>query len=300
MFPILLSSPRVPSYGAILVLACGLGWWLARRRARGLGIPVWHIDWLVPLLLAGAGVGARLTSLGSQWVADDSGNDRLLYGGLLTAVGVAVVYAKVACLPLGRLGDAFAFALPVGICLLRVGCFLGGCCWGDICGSPDRLSVVEDQAWRRQVQTFPPLCDGDWPLAVTFPAGSPAYYQHLTAGLLPPGAERSLPVHPVQLYETAACLGLLGLLCMLDARLRRWGESFLACGVGYSAIRFVVEWFRADTRPLVWGLTLAQLASIFCAGMCLIAWRMRRRLAQAGHADLHRAVPQQEGGQSSN
>lgn len=299
MFPILLSSPRVPSYGAILVLACGLGWWLARRRACGLGIPPWHIDCLVPLLLAGAGVGARLASLGSQWLADDGGNDRLLYGGLLTAVGVAVVYAKVARLPLGRLGDAFAFALPVGICLLRVGCFLGGCCWGDICAPADRLSIVEDQTWRRQVQTIPPLCDGDWPLAVTFPAGSPAYYQHLTAGLLPPSAERSLPVHPVQLYEAAASLGLLGLLFLLDGRLRRWGESLLAFGLGYSAIRFVVEWFRADTRPLVWGLTPSQLASICCAGVCLVLWRIRLRLAKAGHPDLDRVAPRREGGQSS-
>ena len=98
------------------------------------------------------------------------------------------------------------------------------------------------------------MCGDDWPLAVRYPAGSPAFHQHLTAGLLPPNADRSLPVHPVQLYEAAAVLVLWGLLWLVDPRLRRWGESFLLFGLGYCAIRFVCEWFRADSAPLGMGL----------------------------------------------
>jgi len=54
MHPVLLSVPKIPSYGVLLLLAWTVGWWLARRRSRGCGIPVWHIDWLAPLLLGGA------------------------------------------------------------------------------------------------------------------------------------------------------------------------------------------------------------------------------------------------------
>jgi phosphatidylglycerol:prolipoprotein diacylglycerol transferase len=264
----------------MLLLAWGIGWWVARRRARGLGIPAWHIDWLVPLLLISTAVGTRLAGRFCQTLSDGVGNDRVLYGGLSSAVTVGIVYGVAARIPLGRLGDAFAFSLPLGIGLLRIGCFFAGCCWGDVCACPERFAAVDDQAWRRQVQTIPGVCSENWPVCVTFPAGSPAYYQHLTAGLLPPSAERSLPVHPVQLYEMAASLALLGVLLLVDGRLRHWGESFLVFGVGYSVVRFAVEWFRADNQLLAYELTCSQLASIAFACLCVLVWGVRLILAK--------------------
>ncbi len=280
MYPTLVSVPWFKSYGAMLLLAWGVGWWVARRRARRLGIPSWKIDWLVPLLLISTALGTRLGGRFCQTLSGGAGNDRVLYGGLLLAVAVGAIYGAVVRTPLGKLGDAFALSLPLIIALLRVGCILGGCCWGDVCVRPDRLATVDDQAWRRQVQTIPSVCNEDWPISVTFPAGSPAYYQHLTAGLLPPSAERSLPVHPVQLYEMAASLVLLGVLLLVDGRLRRWGESFLLFGIGYTAIRFAVEWFRADNPLLAYDLTFSQWASIAFACLCVLMWAVRLALAR--------------------
>lgn len=276
MHPVLLSAPHIPSYGVMLLLAWGVGWWLARWRSRRCGIPVWHIDWLTPLLLGGAALGARLSGRAMQSLTPGGGNDRLLYGALLTALVVAAVYARIVRLPFARVCDAFAFSLPAGTSLLRVGCFLAGCCWGDVCVAPLRLAAVADPAWTRQVQTFPNLCGADWPLRVTFPAGSPAYVQHRTAGWLPSAASRSLPVHPVQLYEAVAVLVLLGFLVLLDGRLRRWGELFLLSVLGYAAVRFVLDWFRADLEPLAWGLTASQWASLAAAGACLFLGNIRR------------------------
>jgi prolipoprotein diacylglyceryltransferase len=284
MHALLLSVPKIPSYGVLLLLAWTVGWWLARRRSRGCGIPVWHIDWLAPLLLGGAALGARLSGRLMQTLGDGGGNDRLLYGALLAALVVAALSAKIARLPFARLCDAFAFSLPAGIILLRAGCFLGGCCWGDICVVPEQLTVAADPAWTRQVQTFPKLCGADWPLRVTFPAGSPAYLQHRTAGLLAPMASRSLPVHPVQLYEAAAVLVLLGLLVLIDGRLRRWGQLFLLSVLGYSAIRFVLDWFRADLGAWVWGLTVSQWASLGAACACLMLGKMRCLPTKAEYA----------------
>jgi phosphatidylglycerol:prolipoprotein diacylglycerol transferase len=281
--------PHVHAYGALLVAAWALGWWLARRRARRIGIAVWHIDGLLPLLLIATALGSRLGGRTSQFLADGAANDRVLFGGLFAAVALVIVYALATRLPLGRLGDTFAFSLPAGIALLRVGCFFGGCCWGDICASPERLAAaVDDPAWRRQVQTFPALCGSDWPLSVRYPAGSPAYYQHLTACLLPPSADRSLPVHPVPLYEAAATLMLWGLLWVADKRLRRWGESFLLFGLGYCAVRFIGEWFRADSALLVGNLTLAQLVCLGAASACAVTWWARSRLAERGQVELFR------------
>ena len=266
-----------------------MGWWLARRRARRLGIAAWHIDWLLPLLLIGAGLGSRLGGRLSQLLSDGAANDRVLFGGLLAGIGVAMVYGLVARIPLGRLGDAFAFALAGGIVLLRVGCFFAGCCWGDVCTASGRLAeAVDDRAWLQQVQTFPSLCRDDWPLAVRYPAGSPAFYQHLTAGLLPQDADRSLPVHPVQLYEAAAVLVLGGLLWLVDPRLHRWGESFLLFGLGYCAIRFVCEWFRADSAAWAWGLTPAQFICLGAVSLLAMTWGARIWMVQRGHSGLCR------------
>jgi phosphatidylglycerol:prolipoprotein diacylglycerol transferase len=264
----------------MLLLALGTGWWLARGRAERVGVGRWHIDWLAPLLLAACLLGAWALGQVNQRLSGSFANGRVLFGGLLLAVIVAAVYAGVARIPLGRLGDAFAYSLPLGIALLRVGCFLAGCCWGDLCTAPDRLAMVDDPAWRRQVQTVPALCRGDWPIHVRFPAGSPAHHQHVAAGLVPPTADRSLPVHPVQLYESLAVLGLLVLLVLADRRLRCWGDSFLLFGMGYSAIRFAIEWFRADNRSLMLGLTFWQVVSVLCLAVCGLLWFTRRRLAR--------------------
>jgi len=281
--------PSFHAYGFLLVAAWALGWWLARRRARRLGIAAWHIDWLSPVLLVGSALGARWGGRVSQFLADGAANDRVLFGGLLAAVGLVIAYGLATRQPLGRLGDAFAFSLPAGIVLLRVGCFFGGCCWGDICTCPERLAAaVDDPTWLRQVQTFPALSGGEWPLAVCYPAGSPAYYQHLTAGLLAPSAERSLPVHPVPLYEAAAVLMLWGLLGVADGRLRRWGESFLLFVLGYCAIRFVCEWFRADSALLAGNLTPAQVVCLGAASACAVTWLVRSWLAKQGRVELFR------------
>jgi phosphatidylglycerol---prolipoprotein diacylglyceryl transferase len=266
LYPVLLWHPRVTSYGVMLAAAWLVGWFLARRRAAGLGVPVWHIDGLMPLLVLGTFAGARLAGHLVQQLSPGSSNDHLLLGGLVAAVVVVVVQSRWTRVPLGQLGDAFAFSLPAGIVLLRVGCFLAGCCWGNVCSHR-------------------------WPLGVTYPTGSPAYYQHLLAGWLPAGADRSLPVHPLPLYEAAAVLALLAALVLLDRYWRRWGESFLAFGLGYCVLRFLLEWLRADRSPLAYGLGFSQLASLTCAAGCLILWVARYSSAARGRHELYRRQP---------
>ena len=286
----LLSFLGIQCYGVFLVLALGCGWWLARRRADRFGIPRWHIDWLSPLLLLSIALGSTLGGKVSQLLTHDRANDRVLYGALLAAVGMAIVYGLVTRIPLGRLLDAFTFSFLFGVAVLRVGCFQAGCCWGDICAPPERLATVDDPNWLRQVQTIPAMCGRNWPLQTTYAAGSPAYRQQAAAGVLSSGAQRSLPVHPVQLYESVVVLLLLAVLIWIDRRLMRWGESFALCALGYAVVRFNIEWFRADNSLVVGSLTLPQLASILCAGVCAAALVSRAWLARNGHPKLYRTT----------
>lgn len=263
MHPHLLEHPQVASYGVMMAGAWLVGWFLARRRAPAVGVPVWVIDGLMPLLIVGMLGGSRLAGLVAQQWSPGFSNDYLLLGGITIAVLTVVVVSAWTHIPLGRLGDAFTFSLPAGILLLRLGCLMAGCCWGNTCGD-------------------------HWPLGVTYPTGSPAWHQQILTGSLATDSQRSLPVHPVPLYEAAALLGLLAASKLLDAHWHRWGESFLAFGFSYCVLRFLLEWLRADHVPIMIGLAFSQWASLACAIGCLVLWEIRRRWAASGRCELYR------------
>ena len=95
---------------------------------------------------------------------------------------------------------------------------------------------------------------------------------------------------PYSLTHVLHGLVLWGLLGLADRRLRRWGESFLLFGLGYCAIRFTCEWFRADSATWAWGWTPAQFICLGAAGMLAMTWGVRSRLARRGHSELSRRL----------
>jgi phosphatidylglycerol:prolipoprotein diacylglycerol transferase len=134
-------------FGMMLFLAFLVCIWLAGRRAEREGIAREHIQDLAIWLFIGGLIGARITFLLSErplptvdqfmtrfyriW---DGGI--VLYGAVLGAlVGYAGAYyflfrkARVSTL---KLMDIVAPAVAVGICLGRIGCFLNGCCYGQV------------------------------------------------------------------------------------------------------------------------------------------------------------------------
>ena len=59
-------------------------------------------------------------------------------------------------------------------------------------------------------------------------------------------------LHPTQLYESAAALGILGILLLVERRGRSFaGRTFLTYLLAYSTARFVIEIFRGDPRGAV-------------------------------------------------
>jgi phosphatidylglycerol:prolipoprotein diacylglycerol transferase len=103
-------------------------------------------------------------------------------------------------------------------------------------------------------------CDLPW--AIRFPYGHDTH----------PAA-----VHPTQLYEALANLGLYLVLAWGYRRRRFDGQIFAAYLVGYAVLRFNIEFFRGDyaARSLGGWTTPAQLFSlvVLAAGLILAAWR---------------------------
>jgi phosphatidylglycerol:prolipoprotein diacylglycerol transferase len=256
MHPWLLHNPPISTYGTCLVAALLAAWAWARLRARRAALDPSRIDLLMPLILGLGLLGAwsfgRLTDALTGG-GGDSANSAVLVGSLLLSTAAGIGYALWSRIPLGILGDIVAPPLALGIGIGRIGCFFAGCCFGKICTQPTPLT------------------------AVTFPPGSfAALLQHQPA--------ESLPVYPVQLYESAACLLLAFLLW-------RWrptdlrgitGQKFLAVGLSYAAIRFCLEFLRGDNPP-IHDLTFSQWGAIVIALLAAATWILRLRYQDRWH-----------------
>ncbi len=271
-------GPPIFAYGFMLMLGFLAGIALAVWRARREGIPESAIYDIAICAIVSGIVGARVMwvwRFAEPWqlqgpidyIAVWNGG-LVYYGGLLLALATCTAYVLYKRLPLGRTADCFAPGLGVGLGFGRIGCFLNGCCFGAPCPV---------DAW----------------YAVRFPADAPAALQHAELGLTQGGA--SLPVYPTQLFASAAGF-LIGGLILLLFRYRRFpGQMILAFVLLYSAARFLIEFFRADTLPRLWDLKEGQLvaAPVFVAAAALTAilWiRAARRRKGSGPEEADRGA----------
>jgi phosphatidylglycerol:prolipoprotein diacylglycerol transferase len=132
----------------------------------------------------------------------------------------------------------------LGLACFRLTCFLRGCCGGITC---------------------------DLPWAVQFSTDTFVYSSQLQSGQLLETAKRSLPVHPVQLYEALFALISAVLLLMLFKNREAIGQVFFTGILSYGIFRFGMEFIRIQTSQwrLFDSLTLAQVFSLIlvAAGM---------------------------------
>lgn len=258
---------KVFGYGAMLVLAFVGSTWMATRQARRERLdPNVILDMAFWIFLAGL-VGARLFYCIQYW---GHGINSLLdvvqywkggivyYGGVLGGILAFFAYHRFNPFPLRPVMDALAPAIAVGTFFGRLGCFLNGCCFGDLCQMP-------------------------W--AVRFPAGTDPWKQHLDLGLISAESLQSLPVHPTQLYSAIDALVLLILLLAYYPLRRRDGEVIGLLMLTYPITRFLIEYLRNDEGDFFAGFTISQNISIglFLGG--LVYWLWLSRLPRARYAD---------------
>lgn len=300
MKPALFLYPHISAYPVFLLAGFFFGWVLARRRAGWFGIRKNHLDNLALLLpltgLFGARLFARLFYAEVPfWDALKvwEGSGLVFYGGFIFSAAAVLGYAIWRRIRLVALLDCLAPSAALGLAFGRIGCFMAGCCWGDACVSAGP-GLIADQAAREQMRTIPAISTPSWPLAVTFPAGSDAWKQHLKHGLITDGSTRSAAVHPVQLYESVLAFALCILLHLGTKRARRPGDITIALLLGYAFIRFCTEFLRADNPLAYAGFTFSQTVSIgiaACAILCLALRRFKTSPSAPGAAAPYKPRP---------
>ncbi|MBI4950977.1 MAG: prolipoprotein diacylglyceryl transferase [Myxococcales bacterium] len=178
------------------------------------------------------------------------------YGGLIAAALGAVWLLRRDRFPFWKAADITSVAIAVGLAFGRMGCLLAGCCFG-------RAS--------------------DGPLALSFPAGSPASEAQHLAGHLERSELPSLGVHPTQIYESAMCLGIAAVCMLIVAPRKRYdGQVFVAFLSLYAVGRFLIEYLRDDERGALLGLSSSQLLGVgLVAVAAFIHQRRSRRPATA-------------------
>ncbi len=245
------------TYGTLLAAAVLFGLWLARRNAFADGLDgdrVWNLG--VYGVLSGL-VFAKVWLVLAMWDYY-SANPREIfalstlqsggtfYGGVLGALVMIVLYARYWKLPFLPLADAFAPCVALGATLGRLGCFSAGCCYG----KPTEV------AW-----------------GVTFTSE----YAHDLVG-----TPLHTRLHPTQLYDSFAAVGILAVLLLMRRRKRFTGQLWATFMTLYGLMRFTTEFFRDDPgRTELFGgaLSLMQVVSL---GLIMSGiWLWRRGRAQS-------------------
>ena len=172
------------------------------------------------------------------------------YGGFVFASVGAYFLLKRDRFPFWKAADMAGFAVPLGLGFGRMGCLLAGCCFGS--------------------QT-------SGALALAFPPQSPASESQFKLGLLSTSRAWSLPVHPTQIYESLGAFAIAA-ICLLyvHGRKRYDGQVFVAFVGLYAALRFLLEFLRADDRGAVAGLSTSQWIGVALLGAAVL---LHRRLA---------------------
>lgn len=235
---------KIHWYGVCMAVAFLLGlanWiWLGRRVGRD---AQFCSDLLFWVMVAGI-VGGRVAYIVSSPAYYLENPIRVLflweggliyYGGFAGAILAVFLFARSRRIPFFSLLDFAITSLPLSHAVGRVGCFLNGCCFGDV--------------------------HMGWP-GVRFPALSLPWYRQRDLNLINPDALHSLPVHPVQLYETLLNLLLFPLLHLVFRKRRHHGQVLGAYLIAYPLGRFSLEYLRGTERLLVHGIPMAQVLSL--------------------------------------
>jgi phosphatidylglycerol:prolipoprotein diacylglycerol transferase len=277
MFPELFKIPGlgipIATYGVLLAIAFIVALWLTARLAERDGLPKDRIYDLGLYILASSLIGSKLLMIITEW-NDYHGEWRRIfsfdlwrsggvyYGGFLIALLVSVILMRKWRLPWRKTSDAFAPGVALGHSIGRLGCFSAGCCWGK--PTTSWIGVHFTEAAR--------AVTGVWVRVSDLPPEMPAKG----------AADDPVYLVPTQLIEAAANLAIFGFLLWLRKRRAFEGQIIYSYLMIYGVARFIIEFWRADDRGRVFGLSTSQFISIimFALGLAMTLYYWRRRPMQ--------------------
>ncbi len=162
-------------------------------------------------------------------------NNRSAIGGLLFGLIVLVISQRLFGFNRPIL-DLYAWLVPIGFGIQKIGCFFNGCCYGK----------PSDIFW-----------------AVQYPKGSQAHFNQWSANLIDPDALLSMSVHPVQLYEVLLFFTIAYLVWKTHKIWKKSASALLFGFFLFFSIRFFIEFIRDPNSSqfnihYLWGLRLFQ------------------------------------------
>jgi phosphatidylglycerol:prolipoprotein diacylglycerol transferase len=246
MYPILFEIAGFPvyTYGVLLAAAYLLGLQFAIVRARRLGLDPNRVMDLGIWIIVSALVGAKLLLLMVEWKVYTREPAELMtllrsggvfYGGLIAAVLTAMFYMWRHRMPIWPVSDVFAPGIALGHVVGRLGCLFAGCCFGKPTSVPWAITFHNDYAYRNV------------------------------------GTTLNTPLHPTQLYEAGAELFILGILLFLERRGRPFGgRTFWSYMLLYGISRFIIEFYRGDSRGAIGMLSTSQFVSVLIVPLSVV------------------------------
>jgi len=157
MFPVFLKLGPLTIWWYAIWIVVGLlaAYRLFRKRAERLGLSPQEAFNLILLLFWCGVLGARVYYVVLYWKEEFAGRwleillinhgGLVYFGGLASAVLTLILWARVKGKSLAALADALAGPLALAHAFGRLGCFMGGCCYGTKC----------DHFWAVQLQVPP-------------------------------------------------------------------------------------------------------------------------------------------------
>ncbi len=284
----------ISPFGLGLCISIVLGSWFLLRATQSMGMTHDEATMRLVYMLLGGLLGARIGDWLLNYDASSSWVDLIAFrrGGLF---GYGAYIGGLLAVQYTTPRDYRAFAnwldqvspaLLLGIGLTRIGCYFQGCDFGRPLRSTVRPFVAV-------LGTFPRWepNEGDRYF------GSPAWISQVSHWGLSPDAPVSLPVHPVQLYESAFAFGLLLLVLTRARKNRPAGTLFLSLCTAYGLGYFLLGFLRGD-RPrsvlviarMHWTIPVGSHEQLIALGSCVFAlfvWKCWKN--EQGFSDrLHR------------
>ncbi|MCL2025368.1 MAG: prolipoprotein diacylglyceryl transferase [Leptospirales bacterium] len=241
------SEKFIPSYGFMMLLSIATAFIIVRLLSKkppfNGKFEINSLLWVIACTIAGAHIAGFLLFMPEFISGAMNFKEPVLisWGGITGGVIGAAAASRLWKITPASLADILSPAFLASMGIGRIGCFLGGCCFG--------------------IQT-------DLPIGLAFPPSCPA---GMTAQ----------PLLPVQLISAAYLTGGASAAAFIYVKKKNiaHGRLFAFSAMFYSLGRFIVEFFRNDHRVFFIGLSDGQLFSIcFFATACIILYKTRQKI----------------------
>ncbi len=229
-----------------------------------------------------------------------------LLGGVILAVTIILFYLIYHKLPIRKYLDILAIGLMLALVFGRIGCLLNGCCFGKPTDLPWGIrfpynsfayqSQINPNLERNRPEPQLILPQDEYSAFIDkYGHWHPKNFEHLTDEQkieVTTGKYRCLPIHPTQIYSSAAGIVSCLILFLFWRRsqksvkiIAKPGSTFSLMFILYGIIRFFMELLRDDNPFEFDGLTISQnisIAMIILGSVLIVVFQKMKTVPKSG------------------